>query len=123
MVLKPAGSVFNPVAISGANIRSPRGLSWIKPTLLIGDSAYGTTNTSNGYELLVTKNSAKVVQTIPYSGTGEFWGSTVRAGNVIVPDDTNNVVRTYSIADGSLISTLKDNLSRPFSAVVSQVAE
>jgi hypothetical protein len=123
MLLKPGASVFNPVAISGANIRSPRGLSWIKPTLLIGDSAYGNTNTSDGYKLLVTKNEAKVVQTIPYSHTGEFWGSTVRAGNVIVPDQTNSVVRTYSLADGSLLSTLKHDLKHPFSAVISQVGK
>jgi hypothetical protein len=123
MVLKPGGSTFNPVTISGANIQNPRGLSWVKPTLLIGDSSYGSSDESVGYKLLVTKNTAKVVQAISYTGTSQFWGSSVRAKDIIVPDYTNSVVRTYSLANGSLISTLKKGLSRPFSAVVSQTGK
>jgi hypothetical protein len=122
-VLHPGASEFTSVPIDGAQIRSARGLSWIKPTLLIGAYSDESGGTSVGYKLLVTKDNAKVVQTIPYTGTGQFWGSTVRAGNVIVPDQTNDVVRTYSLADGSLISTLKNKISSPFSVVVSQAGK
>jgi hypothetical protein len=122
-VLHPGASEFTNVPIDGAQIRSGRGLSWIKPTLLIGAYSDEPGGTSVGYKLLVTKSGATVVQTIPYTGTGQFWGSTVRAGNVIVPDQTNNVVRTYSLADGSLISTLKNKISSPFSVVISQVGK
>jgi len=91
MALKPGGTRFDPVTIGGAQLENPRGLSWIKPTLLIGDYSQSS-GTTTGYKLLVTKNGAKVVATIPYAGTGESWDSSVRSQDVIVPDQTNSVV-------------------------------
>jgi hypothetical protein len=123
MVLTPGGTAFNPIEISGAQLQNPRGLNWIKPTLLIGDLSYESGGASVGYKLLVTHSGAKVVATIPYAGTGQFWDTSVRSGDVVVPDETNSVVRTYSVSDGSLISTLKADLDHPYAAVVSQATK
>src|SRR5580698_619840 len=45
-----------------------------------------------------------------WTGRASSGSSTVRAGNVIVADQINSVGRTYSLANGPLVSTMKTKL-------------
>jgi hypothetical protein len=47
----------------------------------------------------------------------------VRAGIALVADGGTEAVRSYSLADGKLLSTLKDRAGSPSAAVISQVQQ
>jgi hypothetical protein len=111
---------FSQLTISGATLNTPSAINWIKPTLLLGDQNFQGQGTNGAYKLLVSGSTATVVGTLPFKGTQQANGFWRRAGRVIVPDYTGNIVRIYNLSDGALISTLTTEISAPFGAVVSQ---
>ncbi len=118
--LPKGGNVFTRLILSGATLYSPSAINWIKPTLLLGDQNFQGQGTNGAYKLLVSGSTATVVGTLPFNGTQQANGFWRRAGNVIVPDYTGNIVRVYNLSDGSLVSTLTNGISSPFGAVISQ---
>lgn len=106
--------------MSGATLNSPGAINWIKPTLLLGDQNFEGQGTNGAYKLLVSGATATVVGTLPFNGTQQAYGFWRRAGRVVVPDYTGNIVRIYTLSNGSLDSTLTTEISSPFGAVVSQ---
>ena len=118
--LSNGGSLFTQVTISGATLNSPSAINWVQPTLLLGDQNFQGQGTNGAYKLLVSGSTATVVGTLPFKGTQQAYGFWRRAGRVVVPDYSGNIVRVYSLSDGSLVSTLTTGISLPFGAVVSQ---
>ncbi len=118
--LSKGGAAFTQLTLSGATLYQPIAINWVKPTLLLGDQNFQTHGTNGAYKLFVSGSTATVVGTLPFSGTQQTYGFWRRAGRVIVPDHTGNVVRIYSLSDGSLVSKLSTDISLPFGAVVSQ---
>ena len=118
--LSKGGSFFSQLAISGATLNSPSAINWIKPTLLLGDQNLEGQGTNGAYKLLVSGSTATVVGMLPFNGTQQAYGFWRRAGRVVVPDYTGNIVRIYDLSNGSLDSTLTTEISLPFGAVVSQ---
>lgn len=118
--LPKGGSEFTQLTLSGATLYKPTAINWVKPTLLLGDQNFQNQGTNGAYKLFVSGSTATVVGTLPFKGTQETYGFWRRAGNVIVPDYNANVLRIYSLSNGSLISTLSTKLSLPFGAAVSQ---
>jgi hypothetical protein len=122
MVLTPGADAFHPIVVRGARLKNPRGLSWTNHELLIGDyeAKYGD---AIGYILQVTHGAASVVESIPFVGTYNAWGTSVFGGVVFVPDQTNSAVNSYSLSNRSFISTLQVKIDHPFSAVVSRAVK
>lgn len=118
--LAKGATQLTPLAISGATLYAPDAVNWIKPTLLVGDQNLGNTGTSGAYKLFISGSTATVVGTLTFAGTQQMYGFWRRAGLVIVPDHLGNVVRTYSLSDGTLVSKFGTEISLPFGAVVSQ---
>ena len=118
--LSNGGSYFSQLTISGATLNTPSAINWIKPTLLLGDQNFQGQGTNGAYKLLVSGSTATVVGTLPFKGTQQANGFWRRAGRVVVPDYTGNIVRIYNLSDGAPISTLTTEISAPFGAVVSQ---
>jgi hypothetical protein len=118
--LSKGGSFFTWLPISGATLNLPGAINWIKPTLLLGDQDFEGQGTNGAYKLLVSGSTATVVGTLPFKGTQLAYGFWRRAGRVVVPDYTGNIVRIYNLSDGSSVSTLTTEISSPFGAVVSQ---
>jgi hypothetical protein len=118
--LVKGGSELTPLTLKGASLNSPGAVSWVNPTLLLGDANVQNRGTSGAYELLVSGSAATVVATLHFQGTQQPGGFWRRAGRIVVPDVTGNVVRIYNLSDGSLFTTLTSGVSSPFGAVVSQ---
>jgi len=116
---KRRGFRHDDVAREKATLNSPSAINWIKPTLLLGDQNFEGQGTNGAYKLLVSGSTATVVGTLLFEGTQQAYGFWRRAGRVVVPDYSGNIVRVYNLADGLLISTLATGISRPFGAVVS----
>ncbi|MGA8533988.1 MAG: hypothetical protein WB615_07770 [Candidatus Tumulicola sp.] len=108
------------MTIDGGALYAPAAINWIKPTLLLGDQNFENKGTSGAYKLFISGSTATVVATLTFSGTQQMYGFWRRAGRVIVPDHTGNIVRIYDLSDGSLFSKLTTSISLPFGAVVSQ---
>jgi hypothetical protein len=114
----PKGSTkFVRLTMSGATLKDPTGLNWVKPALLLTDALKGT---PVGYKVVVSGSNAQVVATIPYAGTDKPYGVGQRAHSIIVPDYLSNTVQIYSLSDGSPGPSITNGLNEPFSAVVSQ---
>lgn len=113
-------SEFKRLNFQGGTLQQPTAINWVKPTLLVGDRDFQNQGTSGAYKVFVSGSRATVVGTLPFDGTQQANGFSRRAGRVIVPDFTGNVVRIYNLSDGSLFSTLTTEISSPFAAVVSQ---
>ncbi len=114
------GSAFKRLTLKGATLYEPIAINWIKPALLLGDRNFANQGTSGAYKLLVSGSTATVVNTLQFNGTQQTDGFWRRAGRVIVPDYTGNIVRIYNLSDGTLFSTMTTGISLPFGAVVSQ---
>ena len=119
-VLAKGGAAFTQLTLSGATLYQPIAINWIKPTLLLGDQNFQNQGTNGAYKVFISGSKATVVGTLPFNGTQQAYGFWRRAGRVIVPDHTGNVVRIYNLSDGSLFSTLTTEISLPFGAVTSQ---
>ncbi len=85
----------------------------------MGDQNFQNQGTPGAYKVFVSGAKATVVGTLPFNSTQQSNGFSRRADRVVVPDYTGNIVRIYSLSDGSLISTLTTAISLPFGAVVS----
>ena len=118
--LSNGGTQFGRLTLRGATLYQPAAINWVSPTLLLGDRNFQNTGTSGAYKVFVSGAKATVVGTLQFNGTGQTYGFSRRAGRVVVPDFTGNIVRIYNLADGSVFSTLTTEISSPFSAVVSQ---
>jgi hypothetical protein len=113
-------SEFQRLSFRGATLYQPTAINWVKPILLLGDRNFQNQGTSGAYKVVVAGSKATVVGTLPFDGTQQAYGFSRRAGRVIVPDYTGNVVRIYNLSNGAPYSQLNDDISSPFSAVVSQ---
>jgi len=119
--LAKGASALTQLTLSGATLYQPGAISWLGPTLLLGDRDFQNQGTSGAYRVFVSGSVATVVGTLPFAGTQEAYGSWRRATNVIVPDHPADTVRIYALKDGSLVSKLTDSVSLPFGATVSSV--
>jgi hypothetical protein len=119
-VLTPGSSLFEQLSIVGATLHEPSGIVWVKPSLLMADRDFEGSGQTGAYKLLPTTSKATVVSTLALPGTEQGYGITVRAGLVIVPDNSTDTVRTYNISNDSLVSSLTDGLDSPFAAIISQ---
>jgi hypothetical protein len=120
--LSKGGSVFTQLTLSGGTLYQPSAVNWVKPILLVGDQNFQNRGTNGAYKLFVSGSTATVVGTLQFAGTQQTYGFWRRAGRVVVPDHTGNVVRIYNLSDGTLFSKLSSEISLPFGAVVSQSA-
>jgi hypothetical protein len=118
--LTSSGFYFYQITLQGVALVAPTGLAWINPALLVGDSDYKHQDKGVGIKLLVNGGVATVTGTIPFASTKSAEGIAVRAGDVLVADGDDTDVRTYSIADGSLLSTLRQKTVHPQAAAISQ---
>jgi hypothetical protein len=116
--LPAGGTQF--VQLSGAQRQvNISALVWVNPNFLMGTGKSGPKG-AGAVKVQVTGQQAKVVAKVPFAQTFLTYGFTVRAGQVIVPDYAGNVVRVYTLADGSLVSSFTDGVFQPFATVVSQ---
>jgi hypothetical protein len=118
--LIPGARWFTNVRLGRSKLVDPGGIAWIKPTLLVTDNNYQHEHEPFGLKVFVRQRSAAVVQTILLAGTRSAQGVAVRAGVALVADADGNAVRSYSIANGDLLSTLDDKIGEPSAAVISQ---
>ncbi len=118
--LSKAGAAFTQLTLSGATLYQPSAINWVNPTLLLGDQNFQNQGTSGAYRLFVSGSTATLVGSLPFAGTQQADGFWRRAGRIVVPDHTANVVRVYNLSDGSLFSQLTTGISQPFGAVVSE---
>ncbi len=112
------GSQFEQLSINGGPLEYPLGIVFTNPYLLV--AAVGSNNEGVGYKMTVANGVAQVDSVIPFAGTEEALTLGFRAGNVIVPDFYHDTVSVYSASDGSLISSISDQIFKPYSAVVSE---
>jgi hypothetical protein len=94
------------------------GLAWANPALLM--ASYRDYYAASISKLEVSGYNVQVIQTLPLSQTQAPILICVRAGKIIVPDSTANAVEIYNLKDGSFLSSFTDDLSGPYSAVISQ---
>jgi hypothetical protein len=118
--LTSSGFYFYQITLKGATLVDPTGLAWINPALLVDDSDYQHETKGVGIKLLVNGGVGTVTGTIPFVGTRSAQGIAVRAGDVVVADERDTAVRTYSIANGSLLSTLHQKAVHPQAVAISQ---
>jgi hypothetical protein len=118
--LTSSGFYFYQISLQGVTLESPTGLAWINPALLIGNSDYGHKGEGVGLKFLVNDGVGTLTETIPFAKTKSAQGIAVRAGDVLVADGDDTAVRTYSIADGSLLSTLRQKHAHPQAIAISQ---
>jgi hypothetical protein len=114
---------FTKVRLGGSKLVDPAGIAWIKPTLLVTDNDYQHNRQPSGLKVFFQGKKAQVVETIQLSGTQSAQGVAVRAGIALVADGGTEAVRSYTLADGKLLSTLKDRAGSPSAAVISQVQQ
>jgi hypothetical protein len=115
--LAKTASVFSPLTLQGATLIHPTGIVWVNPTLLVADSEYSYAEPV-GYKLLIHGQNATVVDTLPFSSAQSAGGLTVRAASIVVPDAVSNMLWTYDLKTGDLVS--RYSLQSPGSVVVSQ---
>jgi hypothetical protein len=118
--LTAGGSKLEPVSISQATLSEPSALVWVNPSLLVGDNNLQGSGTPGAYKVVVRNSVGSVIGTVPFNQTQQTYGFTVRAGRIIVPDQTGNIVRIYGLDGSGIQSSFTDQLSAPFAAVVSQ---
>ncbi len=118
--LAAGGSEFEPVSISEATLSQPSALVWVNPSLLVGDNNLQSSGTPGAYKVVVRNSVGTVIGTVPFNQTQQTYGFTVRAGRIIVPDQSGNVVRIYGLDGSGIQSSFTDQLSAPFAAAVSQ---
>jgi hypothetical protein len=118
--LTPDAEYFNELSLGSATLHDPTGLAWIKPTLLVVDADYQSQGVSTGLKVFVTSSQGTVIVTVPFSKTKSAQGAAVRAGVALVADQGGDAVQSYSIANGSLISTLNDKPDSPLAVAISQ---
>jgi len=111
------GKALVNLTVNGGELDSPRAIQWINPTLLVGDREG---NSLFAYKLFVSGSVATVVGTLPFANTLDTYGFWRRAEKVVVPDWSGDVVRIYSLSDGTLYGSVTDDISKPFAAVISQ---
>jgi hypothetical protein len=112
-------SQFVQLNLKDATLVDPTGMQWVNPTLLVTDNGE-TSGVPQAYKVFVRGRNATVVATLSLANTERAFGTFVRAGLVIVPDELDNVVRIYRLSDGTFYSSFSNALSKPFAAVVSQ---
>ncbi len=117
--LSKDASAFVQLKLQGATLVHPTGLNWVNPTLLVSDDGDSSAS-PQGYKVFVHGTKATVVATLPFADTNRTYGTFVRAGFIIVPDELGNIIRIYHLSDGTLYSSFSNGLSKPFAAVVSQ---
>jgi hypothetical protein len=110
------GSEFESLAISGGTLNGATGIQWGNPNFLIGVSGSGGAAVA---KVKVSKGVAKIVATIPLTGTIQFRYPALRAGTLVVPDFYSTTIRVYNLTNGKVISS-RDASTRVVSAVVSQ---
>jgi hypothetical protein len=118
--LTPGSKYFDELSLGSTTLYDPTGLAWIKPTLLVVDADYDQQGVSTGLKVFVTSSQATVVGTVPFGETTLAQGVAARAGVALVADQDGHAVESYSIANGSLISTLKDNSASPLAVAISE---
>jgi hypothetical protein len=117
--LSKGAFAFVQLKLQGATLAHPTGMQWVNPTLLVTDNG-SSSGTSQAYKVFVRGRKATVVATLPLANTARAFGTFVRAGFVIVPDELGDIVRIYHLSDGTLYSSFTNGISKPFAAVVSQ---
>jgi hypothetical protein len=119
-VLPRGGALFQEIPLSGVTLYEPTGVVWVNPSLLVGDNNFQGSNSSGAYKIVVTPSSGSLKGNIPFAQTQDTYGFTVRAGQVIVPDQGGDIFRIYSLSNGTFQSSFTQGLSSPFAAVISQ---
>ncbi len=109
-----------PLTINGGTLNVPGAINWIKPTLMVGDGDFESKGAPGAYKLFISGSSATVVGSLAFTGTQQTYAFSRRADRVIVPDHLGNVVRIYTLSDGTLVNHFGTEISLPFGAVVSQ---
>jgi hypothetical protein len=118
--LTPGARWFTKVRLGDSKLVDPAGIAWINPTLLVTDNDYQQKQKPSGLKVFFQGKKAQVVETISLTGTQSAQGVAVRAGIALVADAGGDAVRSYSVANGDLLSTLKDKTGSPSAAVISQ---
>jgi hypothetical protein len=118
--LTPGAESFNELSLGKTTLHEPTGLAWIKPTLLVVDADYNKQGNAEGLKVFVDSSGATVVAMIPLSGTQLAQGVAVRADVALVADQQGDAVRSYSVADGTLLSTLNQKNQSPMAVAVSE---
>jgi hypothetical protein len=104
------------VSISGGSIPMSS-IAFTNPYLLgIGPSG----SQIIGYKLLVSNGVATIHSSLHFAGMVGYTGFSIRAGNVISPDNDGYSVSVYRLSDGKLVSMWSRDMYKPQSAVVSQ---
>lgn len=119
----PKGSAqLAQITLNGATLDEPGAINWISPTLLVGDQNYQNQGAPGAYRIFITASVATVVGGVTFPSTQNAYGFWRRAGKIVVPDHTGNIVRIYTFPGGILTSKLTTGISLPFGATVSQLA-
>ncbi len=118
--LPKRGGTFGEVAIHGATISAPTGLSWVNPALLIGDQDFQRKNISGAYKLNVYGDRADVVGKLPFKGTIDVHGFWRRGDRLVAPDETENNVAIFTFPQGKPYAIFNNDVSKPFAATISQ---
>jgi hypothetical protein len=117
--LSKGAPAFVQLKLQGATLAHPTGMDWVNPTLLLTDNG-ASNDTPQAYKVFVRGKNATVVATLPLADTERAYGTFVRSGFIIVPDELGDIVRMYDLSNGTLYSSFSNGLSKPFAAVVSQ---
>ncbi len=118
--LAKGANELTPLTINGGALNVPGAINWIKPTLMVGDGDFENKGAPGAYKLFISGSSATVVGSLTFTGTQQTYAFSRRADRVIVPDHLGNVVRIYTLSDGTLVNHFGTEISLPFGAVVSQ---
>jgi hypothetical protein len=118
--LTPNARWFTRVRLAHSKLVDPAGIAWIKPTLLVTDNDYQKEQKPVGLKVFFQGKKAAIVQTVSLTATRSAQGAAVRAGVALVADGGGDAVRSYSLGNGDLLSTLKDRTGSPSAAVISQ---
>ncbi|HKU81037.1 MAG TPA: hypothetical protein VJP76_02620 [Candidatus Tumulicola sp.] len=121
--LPAGGDQLLPLTISGATLYTPGALQWVKPYLLAGDRDFQAKDEQGAYKLIVFGSVATSVGTLSFQKTQNTYAFWRRGDKVIVPDHDQSVIQIYPLAGGTIEKTLRDNISLPFGAAVSQAPQ
>jgi hypothetical protein len=119
-VLSSGGTLFQQVQLSGLNLYDPTGIVWVNPSLLIADNNFEGNGTTGAYKVVVTPSGGALKGSLDFTGTAKTYGLTVRAGQVLVPDQGSDTFRIYSLSNGTLEASFTKGIATPFAAVISQ---
>jgi hypothetical protein len=111
------GSQFITMSVSGGTITDPGGIQWSNPNFVIGGQS---ANGPAAYKVSVSNGAATIVGLLPLNGTVSLISIALRAGNAVVPDFSGDIIRTYDLSNGKVISSYSNGLVKPWGVAVSQ---